>query len=72
MSLDALADRLVSTFAGRETERNWEKLDGLLREYAAKTAADSIPSEDVLGSTRRCRQVIQDTVRALRLRSNAS
>lgn len=62
MKLDSIANRLVTTFGGRETEQNWEKVDSLLKEYTLEvTLGASI--EDILTNTKRCKEVIQDTVR---------
>lgn len=59
-SLDSISGKLVATFAGKETEQNWERIDTLLKEMAVELPQTSI--DDSIASIRKCKEVIQETV----------
>lgn len=65
-SLESIASRLNTTFAGRETEHNWERVDTLLRELLV--VLPKTPIDDAILSVKRCKEVIQDTLATERTR----
>lgn len=62
MTLDAIANKLVTTLGDRETEQNWEKIDGLLKELATRIASEGGKLDELLACVRKSREVIASSV----------
>lgn len=60
MDLESLAAKIVTTFGGKETEQNWEKIDALLKELSGELPGCS--NEEVISAVKRCREVLLTTV----------
>lgn len=61
MSLPSIAAKIITTYDGKETEHNWEKIDTLLKEFIMEIAKNPT-KEQVLSAVRRIAEVLQDVV----------
>jgi hypothetical protein len=64
--METIVTKLVTTYGGKETEQNWEKVDTLLKELSVTFCKAS--NEEIISNVKRCKDVIQDTLGTERTR----
>lgn len=57
MTIDVITAKLISTFGDRETERNWEKVDSLLKDLSQQVKDQPIKADELVANIRKCKEV---------------